>query len=97
MPRAVKVLHEKIRTADGVVVEFRVWKVPKSVDYPEGVKYSFLRLSPAWFSSDTITMDQRVITGILPEKGRTISTDSICFGGISQGILGWLRRGERWH
>ena len=41
MPRAVRVLHEKIRTAHGVVVEFKVWKVPKSVDYPEGVKYSF--------------------------------------------------------
>ena len=41
MPRAVKVLHEKIRTAEGVVVEFKVWQVPKSKNYPEGVKYSF--------------------------------------------------------
>ena len=41
MPRAVKILHEKIRTAEGVVVEFKVWKVPKSANYPEGVKYSF--------------------------------------------------------
>ena len=41
MSRAVKVLHEKIRTAKGVVVEFKVWQVPKSEDYPEGVKYSF--------------------------------------------------------
>ena len=41
MPKAVKVVHEKIRTAEGVVVEFKVWQVPKSEDYPEGVKYSF--------------------------------------------------------
>ena len=41
MPRAVSVLHEKIRTAEGVVVEFKVWQVPKSKNYPEGVKYSF--------------------------------------------------------
>ena len=41
MSRAVKVLHEKIRTAEDVVVEFKVWKVPKSKNYPEGVKYSF--------------------------------------------------------
>ena len=41
MPRAVKVLHEKIRTAEGVIVEFKVWSIPKSKNYPEGVKYSF--------------------------------------------------------
>ena len=41
MPRAIKVFHEKIRTAKGVVIEFKVWKVSKSEDYPEGVKYSF--------------------------------------------------------
>ena len=41
MPKAVKILHEKVRTADGTVVELRVWRVPKSAHYPEGVKYSF--------------------------------------------------------
>ena len=41
MSKAVKVLHEKIRTAEDVVVELKVWQVPKSDHYPEGVKYSF--------------------------------------------------------
>ena len=41
MPRAVKVMHEKIRTAEDVVVELKVWRIPKSTNYPEGVKYSF--------------------------------------------------------
>ena len=55
MPRAVKILHEKIRTAEGVVVEFKVWKVPKSANYPEGVKYSFCE------ASDGIENDQHQI------------------------------------
>ena len=41
MTRAVKLFHEKIRTAEGLVVESKVWKVPKSNHYPEGVRYSF--------------------------------------------------------
>ncbi|MBI4402517.1 MAG: hypothetical protein HY537_00055 [Deltaproteobacteria bacterium] len=41
MSRAVKVVHEKVRTAQGVVVEFKVWRVPRSEHYPEGIKYSF--------------------------------------------------------
>jgi len=41
MIRAVRVLHEKIKTAQGLVVELKVWRVPKSEDYPEGFKYSF--------------------------------------------------------
>lgn len=41
MPKAVRVLQEKVRTADGLVVELKVWKVPKSEHFPEGVKYSF--------------------------------------------------------
>lgn len=39
--RAVRVFHEKIRTAEGVIVELKVWQVAKSKNYPEGVKYSF--------------------------------------------------------
>ncbi len=41
MPKAAKVFHEKIRTAEGIVVELKVWRVSKSQAYPEGVKYSF--------------------------------------------------------
>jgi hypothetical protein len=41
MPKAVRILHEKVRTADGTIVELKVWRVPKSAHYPEGVKYSF--------------------------------------------------------
>lgn len=41
MLKAIRVLHEKVRTADGLVVELKVWKVPKSEHFPEGVKYSF--------------------------------------------------------
>jgi len=41
MLRAVKVVHEKVRTAQGVVVELKGWRVPTSEYFPEGVKYSF--------------------------------------------------------
>lgn len=40
MPKAVKVFHEKIRTADGIIVELKVWRVTRSVHYPEGFRYS---------------------------------------------------------
>jgi len=39
--RAVNVFREKITTAKGIVVETKVWAVPKLEAYPEGVKYSF--------------------------------------------------------
>jgi hypothetical protein len=41
MSSAVSIVHEKVKTEDGVVVEIKIWKVPKSDHYPEGVKYSF--------------------------------------------------------
>jgi hypothetical protein len=41
MPKAVEILHDKVRTVDGVVVEFKVWQVTRSAQYPEGFKYSF--------------------------------------------------------
>ncbi len=41
MPKATRVLHEKILTAEGIVVEFTVWQVTRSAQYPEGFKYSF--------------------------------------------------------
>ena len=41
MPRATQILHEKIRTAEGIIVEFTVWQVARSAQYPEGFKYSF--------------------------------------------------------
>ena len=41
MPKATRVLHEKIRTAEGIIVEFTVWQVTRSAQYPEGFKYSF--------------------------------------------------------
>ena len=41
MSRAVKVLHEKVRTAEGIVVEFKVWRVRDIRRYPEGFRYSF--------------------------------------------------------
>jgi hypothetical protein len=40
MSRAEKVLHEKIRTADGMIIEFKVWRVSRSAQYPEGFKCS---------------------------------------------------------
>ena len=39
--RAVNVFREKVTTAEGIIVESKVWAVPKSEAYPEGVKYSF--------------------------------------------------------
>ena len=41
MPKARRILHEKIRTAEGIIVEFTVWQVTRSAQYPEGFKYSF--------------------------------------------------------
>lgn len=41
MPKAARILHEKIRTAEGIVIELTVWQVTKSPQYPEGFKYSF--------------------------------------------------------
>lgn len=38
MPKATRILHEKIRTAEGVV-EFTVWQVTRSAQYREGFKY----------------------------------------------------------
>jgi hypothetical protein len=35
------VVHQKIHTAEGIIVELTVWQVAKSADYPEGFKYSF--------------------------------------------------------
>jgi hypothetical protein len=40
MSRARAVFHEKVRTADGIIVEFRVWQVTMSAHYPDGFKYS---------------------------------------------------------
>jgi hypothetical protein len=44
MPKAAKVLHEKIRTAEGIVIELTVWQVARSTQYPEGFKYSFFAI-----------------------------------------------------
>ncbi len=41
MPKATRIFHEKIRTVEGIVVEFTVWQVTRSAQYPEGFKYSF--------------------------------------------------------
>lgn len=41
MSKAVRVVHEKVRTAEGIIVEIKIWKVPKNEHFPEGVKYSF--------------------------------------------------------
>jgi hypothetical protein len=41
MPPATRVLHEKIHTIEGIVVELTVWHVTRSARYPEGFKYSF--------------------------------------------------------
>jgi len=44
MPKATKLLHEKIRTVEGMVVELKVWRVRRSEHYPEGFKYSFFAI-----------------------------------------------------
>ncbi len=33
-------LHRKQVTSDNEIVEFKIWKVPKDVDFPEGIRYS---------------------------------------------------------
>ena len=44
MSRAVRVLHDKVRTVEGIVVEFKVWRVSDRQRYPEGFKYSFFAI-----------------------------------------------------
>ena len=34
------ILHEKIIDEAGGITEFKIWQVPKSTDYPEGIRYS---------------------------------------------------------
>lgn len=40
MPKAVLVHHEKLAQAHEVIVEMKIWSVPKPEHYPEGFKYS---------------------------------------------------------
>ena len=42
MPKAALVLRGKVRTADGLIVEFKVWQVARSAQYPDGFRYSFV-------------------------------------------------------
>jgi hypothetical protein len=44
MSKAALVVHEKIRTADDITVEFKVWRVSDPVHYPEGYRYSFFAI-----------------------------------------------------
>ena len=41
MSAAALVVHEKIRTVEGIIVELKVWRVSGSAHYPEGFRYSF--------------------------------------------------------
>lgn len=34
------IAHEKLVQEDGSIVEIKIWRVPKSLKYPEGYKYS---------------------------------------------------------
>jgi len=36
------IYHEKWVTKEGDIIEIKIWKVPKSKDFPEGVKYSLV-------------------------------------------------------
>jgi hypothetical protein len=36
------IYHEKWKTKEGDIIEIKIWKVPKSKDFPEGVKYSLV-------------------------------------------------------
>ncbi len=40
------VLHEKIIDETGGIIEFRIWQVPKSTGYPEGIRYSCAYVPP---------------------------------------------------
>jgi len=36
------IYHEKWKTKEGDIIEIKIWRVPKSKDFPEGVKYSLV-------------------------------------------------------
>ena len=68
MSRAVRVLHEKIKTAQGLVVELKVWRVPKSEGYPEGIKYSFFAVFGKQVLVGYDNHKPKGVIGILKEK-----------------------------
>ena len=36
------ILHDKQKTKEGDIIEVKIWKVEKSRDFPDGIKYSFV-------------------------------------------------------
>ncbi len=40
------ILHEKLIDETGGITEFRIWQVPKSTEYPEGIRYSCAYVPP---------------------------------------------------
>lgn len=44
--RARSVLDERVTDDDGALTQAKVWRVPVSSDYPEGVKYSLAFIPP---------------------------------------------------
>jgi hypothetical protein len=38
-PKAELVIHQKLTSPKGIVREVTIWRVPKSIRYPEGLKY----------------------------------------------------------
>lgn len=38
--KATLVLHDKVILRNGVIVESKIWKVPMSEQYPDGLRYS---------------------------------------------------------
>lgn len=43
---AEKLLEREFTTSNGTKIEILAWKVPKSKEYPEGIKYKFQAYNP---------------------------------------------------
>ncbi|HEY3247380.1 MAG TPA: DUF6516 family protein [bacterium] len=52
--RAKLLLHEKITDHEGGIIEAVVWQVPRSVTYPEGVKYRLVHIPPGQADPDVL-------------------------------------------
>jgi len=71
------VLRERVIDEQGGIIELIIWQVPKSTDYPEGIRYGVRTCLEERGSLQFYTMSigARRITGTLKErKARTSST-----------------------
>lgn len=46
--KAELIIHEKVTSANGLIREVVIWKVPKSIRYPQGFRYRLALVDPGF-------------------------------------------------